>query len=625
MLAAARATPYAPSDRALDAIAWSALVGAVLVLAHPYAGIMHDGILYYVQALARLHPEIYANDVYFRWGSQDRYSVFSPFYTVLIQQLGTAGANILLVVASQALFLGASFLLIRKLVEPPLRGFGLLMVAASNGVYGGWFIFRMAEPFVTPRPFAEAATLIALALLGSGRRVAALAVLFGAALLHPLVALVGLACAWIYLVGENRRWLWAAALAVPALIAAAAGVEPFAQLLRRFDPEWLQTLMMRNQHLFALQWTRNDWMLVACDVAVAGVGLHLASGFARRLLAAVLILAGGSLVATLIGADLAGNVLVTNLQFWRSLWLLHWVSAALVPFVAWRLWRLGGIGELLAGLAVFTFVFRGLPAGFAAAAAFAAAYAWRARIVARPALLRLALLALPVGGLLNWHVNLQRSREIAFYAAENPVLEYVVRALSKPFVLVVLGSAIAFWLLREPRPWQKAALAAGLACVAVLLWDQRVPMKRYIESVELGAHPFSRIVGPHDEVFWHGDVVAPWILMQRRSYLSGAQQAGQMFHRETAIELERRRVAIEVVEIQEELCLVVNALNRRSDACAVDVEAITAVCKDAPGLDFVVLGHTLDKQWVASWTPPVEMPFRRPYYYLYDCKKLVAG
>jgi hypothetical protein len=70
---------------------------------------------------------------------------------------------------------------------------------------------------------------------------------------------------------------------------------------------------------------------------------------------------------------------------------------------------------------------------------------------------------------------------------------------------------------------------------------------------------------------------------------------------------------------------VVNALNKRNDSCAVDLEAITSVCKDAPGLDFVVLGSALDKEYVATWTPPVEFPFRRPHFYLYDCKKLVAG
>ena len=58
----------------------------------------------------------------------------------------------------------------------------------------------MAEPFVTPRAFVEAATLFAIALLVTGRRGRALALLAAGVLLHPLMAAAGMLYGWIYLI-----------------------------------------------------------------------------------------------------------------------------------------------------------------------------------------------------------------------------------------------------------------------------------------------------------------------------------------------------------------------------------------------------------------------------------------
>ena len=48
-------------------IAWAALVLGTFILMHPYPGIVHDGVLYLGQALARLSPDIYEQDVFFRF------------------------------------------------------------------------------------------------------------------------------------------------------------------------------------------------------------------------------------------------------------------------------------------------------------------------------------------------------------------------------------------------------------------------------------------------------------------------------------------------------------------------------------------------------------------------------
>ncbi len=47
-------------------------------LSHGYQGLFHDAGLYALQALAHRYPDFLSRDVFLRFGSQDRFTVFSP-------------------------------------------------------------------------------------------------------------------------------------------------------------------------------------------------------------------------------------------------------------------------------------------------------------------------------------------------------------------------------------------------------------------------------------------------------------------------------------------------------------------------------------------------------------------
>src|SRR6266446_6198378 len=61
------------------------LLFCVNTLAHPYAGITHDSRLYSVQVLNRVEEGTYAEDLFFRYGSQDEYSLFSRLAAPLVR------------------------------------------------------------------------------------------------------------------------------------------------------------------------------------------------------------------------------------------------------------------------------------------------------------------------------------------------------------------------------------------------------------------------------------------------------------------------------------------------------------------------------------------------------------
>lgn len=600
---------------------WVFLVAGFFLLAHSYYGIRHDAILYFAQALARLRPDIYLGDIFLQARSQDRYTVFPAVYAWLIDANGLAAANMLLVAASQALFLGASCYFVFRAVPAGNRGFAMLFIAISNGVYGSGLIFKMAEQFATPRPFAESAVLLSAALLVSGRRAGAFAVLVLAALVHPLVALGGFLFAAIFLMLEHRRWLWLLALGIVPLGGALAGVEPFDELLRTLDQEWLDVVLAGSQHVFVSEWNIYDWSLVAWDLSVLLMGMQLAQGTLRRLMLAGLLLSLVAHVASFTGADLLRNVLVTNLQLWRAEWLVHWIALAALPVALGILWKEGSGGRLAAGLVLFGFFLRGLPAGLISVVASVFVFAGRREIALREPFLRALLWALAAGAFFHWYAIALKARDRLSDESLRPGLSYAMEALSKPFALFVLAAAVAALFLRRRQVALAAALAMALFVASVLAWDRRAPIRRFTESAPMGSHPFARIVGPDQEVYWFEDVSAPWVLMQRRSYVSAPQAAGQMFDRDTAMRLRERRMKMNPLEFQEGFCRFMNMGNSRDDACVDDVEAIEEACRDAQDLDFIVLESRRGNAWVAKWTPPVEYAAYRPTYYLYACKQ----
>ena len=102
--------------------------------------------------------------------------------------------------------------------------------------YGQITIFSYAEPFLTPRPFAEGFSLLAIGLFAKGRYKSAITSLLAAALFHPLQAVAASLVVFPWLVLQNRRWLHALWLTAPLLLAGIYGLRPLDGMFRPLDP-----------------------------------------------------------------------------------------------------------------------------------------------------------------------------------------------------------------------------------------------------------------------------------------------------------------------------------------------------------------------------------------------------
>jgi hypothetical protein len=618
---------------------WAALLIAVYVFVavRPYTGIRHDGMLYLAQALYRLYPEIFGSDVFFKYGSQEGFTIFGRLYALVIGALGVEGASLWMLIASQLLFFSAVILWVRLAVREPHWPLGVLGVSIASGIYGGELVFRYAEPFVTARPFTEALCIFALAAMLANRRWAALILLLVAATLHPLVALPGLAIWWMVQSSDDRRWLWAL-LALPLFVLLAfQGVRPLDGLLQSYDAGWRGMLQNHNRHLFVLDWSLFDYMMVATDLILAAWLRRMLAGRLRTLLDAALAVAVGGIVLSIIGADLLSNVLITSLQLWRAQWVLHLITMSLLPVLLVPMFRGAHVTSLCAMLVVYAVLSRGLPTGvlaLALAVVLSVANARRPIVIDRRILIATACgLIIAFGAL--WHNNVSWTTRLHALSSDQPLsLQFVVQQYLQrpPMAPALLASALLYllWRFRE-RVLVTAALGLVASVIAWTQWDQRSESARRYELHANGDHPFNAFVKPADEVYWLGDALAPWLMMHRRSYVSGVQAAGQAFNRGTAIEVDRRKSVVGLFDFHAQICGMLNKLNSASKSadapatCAPDLKTVTTACETDHQLGFLVTSYAIENAWVSTWKMPVSENYPSVTYYLYSCRGLLAA
>lgn len=624
--------PWSAWDRRLPPML--ILLAACWLLAHPWLGLWHDGRLYAAQALHRLYPENFQNDLFFRYGSQDSFSLFSPIYAAAIDALGLPAAALLMYGAGSLLWLAAAGWLLRPLLQGWAFWLGfalLLLLPADYGPAQG--LLNLAEPFPTPRIFAEGLSMLALAglLRGSVRwSVPALALAF---LVHPLMAAAAALLGLLYLAkGRERSTALCAALAAGALLALAVlGVGPFGRLLVAMDSEWL-ALVSRYAFVHTWDtWPAAQWVgRTAVAFSLVGAAACLAQGAPARFYGCLAATAALGLLAAWIGTGLWHNLLLIQVQPWRTLWLLQLGASLALAWLLATYWQRGGvIRVLLLALAVATLTRNTIGGALAVPAAILLCLQLRRPV---PSVLPgrsgwlSAALVLALGSL--WLA------EIVQHATDNGALmaalieETPTRiwgwALLKKGAFGVLGAAVAWLVWRLAGSCRRGAgLLAWLVALASLglgatlrpgPQDYAYPMsdqaRRDIQAVLRPLIPATALV------YWERDVRVPWFVLHRSSYASNAQLAGMAFNRGTAVEGVRRLQRLQQLGVPDSV--------REYDAAGAkqkiaglpppSLQGLQYVCGD-PALDFVVLSARLGAGRVAE---VIDRAFGTPYY-LYDC------
>ena len=596
--------PHGPTFR-LTKVAGIALGVTVLLLLHRYLGIYHDSILYLGQGLVSRWPDVYGADLFFQHGSQTDYSLL-PF--LLGQAFGIWSPPTVFLwgtLLSLLLFAAASWYCLRSLLPETARYWAWLAVLCLPGMYGVVHIFSYNEKFLTARPLAETLCLFAVGLITRRRLAAGAAALAFAALFHPLQAIGAAAVIWSWLVVQDRRWLHAAWLVLPVMALGVAGVAPFDGLFRRADPEWMEAIQ-RSLHLFVTQWDPNSLKALGLDFFLLLVGWRSLSGEMAgwcKAAAVGLMLGVG---ASLLLVDGLGLVLPISLQTWRVQWLAHWIAIAALAALLFRDLRARDTGRALL-LALTAHLAWGETAlGWLVMAAL---YLTWPHLVAAPRARLRAPLAFVFGLMLAFLLTSHISNEFHWFAEAGYRLDayaFDLRVLVLPTValgLPLLGLRLWDRGGNVPRTLLFAVVLVPILVLAAWRWDSRTDTIRQFEAAAFRPDIFGVQLPPGAQVFWEPEsLVGAWLVMQRPSYFSGSQLAGQMFNRDTFETGKARRTRMTPLMEEGARCRR-DARVAESGDCRISHDSLIAACGPGatPPPDYLVLGYDTGLQAAGLW------------------------
>jgi hypothetical protein len=564
---------------------------AFWLIQESYVGLVHDSVLYTFGALSRLHPETLSNDIFVQFGSQDRYTVFSPLYAAAIRLWHLEPAAALLTLCFQLMVFGGAWLVARRLMSPIQAILALGLLATMPSVYGSEHKFAYTEVFLTPRLPAEALALAGVAAVLGRRFVLAAASFLGALLLHPLMAAPGIFLSFVLLVGIPRP-----RLAILLISTALVGVivlsraVPFGSI-RPFDPAWFDMVHSGLHYLFPSMWPAVDWAHAWVPLAELTVGWLVTSpSQVRSVYGAALLTGLAGIGLTLIGADLMHIELMTQIQTWRWLWLTNALAVLAIPVIAAQCWQSGAVWRAAAILLAAAWVC--VDETFAPViAALAIGTAAAAKHVTTERHQRLMMLGacgvLLIGALLFVGTVVSVIHKVALIPADTTLYDspYLLwlRGM-RPWVSggVVPASVIllVWWLAvrRESTAAGATALALSTAlCIAfaplaVTAWTRTV----FSEQLRAEFSPWRREIPPLAQVLWIDSPLGPWYLLERSSYWTAAQTAGVVFSRDTAMELARREILLKSLPSREH-----------------PQQELEDLCKAEPSLGYLVIGRDL--------------------------------
>lgn len=573
-----------------------ALLYALLwFLRAPYKGIDDDGMLYALQAMARAMPELAANDLFLKYGSQDSYSIFSPAFAWLIQRIGMAPAGALLVFVFQLWTAVAAWWIARQLTSSRLAWLAIGVVLMIPGEYGAFNVFQYSETFLTARLPAEALVLSAIALLLAARVALAAIAVFLAFLIHPLMGVPGIVVLALLrfpkLLQARVILLLALSGIALSLVATWASVPGFLP----FDDSWLHVIRERSYYVFADSWRPVDWDLNLIGL-ISLLCWHRAStnDSIKKLAAASIATGAVGLALTAFTSYVTPIEIMVKGQPWRWLWISSYMAILMMPLVVVSSWASLKAASR-AGLVI-------------SSAAWIVPIAWAFPIPLASLL-----------GLLGW-VLVARGGQVP----EKWTGYAWIFAIGTSILLVgtVVASSVAFLQLefttnREPWAIERARDLLGLAVpgliLAILAWYVAVAGRRIVPTAFMAAFTIAALIAavPHfaanwsasrygaayssfaawrDEldhrrsVFWPYEPTAVWFLLDSPSYLSTGQTAGVMFSRETALEAKRRAAWLKPVNGHDEFAIGGESFRFVGE---LSLASLRAICSD-PELGYVV-------------------------------------
>lgn len=623
--------------RLLPADGWvvaALLLAGLWLLAHPYQGdIFGDAQLYVAQALSHIYPDIFRGDIFFAYGSQDDYTLFSRIYAWLISRLGLNGASLTVVVLSQALWIYAAWR-IASLVSMPQRLVFLALLIALPAFYAT-NVFSYGEAQATARIVAEALTLAGIAAALAQRPYLAGLLLLVAITQHPLMAFGGIVLLglWRGLAAPRRAATAALILALAAsMVVASIGLGE--RLIRQMDQPWLELVRSRSDFIFMSSWHLQDWNQLMLSLCLLAAGWQLKKGTTLgRLFLAGLGLGIGTLILVWVGVEWWHSQLLIQAQPVRAFWLVKWLAllafASLLepreksdcwpPILFATGWfaqnSIGGIlalaGTALTGKKGRTLALPGL--------AWSLPWVGAAVWAATELLGYYYEIPVPIGG---WHSSQGHSHPslegatTLFALSDTPIILAAMTAWGLNFVWSPKHEGQSPLL----RSWLFPLFAVAIFSTGVVTSVRLTKPTPFFADSPPSELPlaFATRIPQDATVYWQDHFALTWFALGRRSYYSKSQSAGSVFSREASMEMKRRADSLAGLGVQDSIWAFRNKHSSPQPNATIR-DNLVRLCRQEP-VDFVILKASFPEWQDAEWIDPADQTTWR----LYGCAQLLA-
>ncbi|MCP5269158.1 MAG: hypothetical protein H6943_09000 [Zoogloeaceae bacterium] len=532
---------------------WPLTVILLWFFCHPYAGIDHDARVYTLMAMRWLDESAFARDPWFAFGSQDDWTIFSPIYAAVLSGFGVANGAFVVSVAGGACLGYASWFFARALLREVYAPLLALVMVSVPICYSPARMFFIMETYATARPFAIAASLMALGGLFWKSRTKFVIWSVLAFLLHPIMALAPAAVGVLL----NARDRVRVAICVLAVICVAmilllghVGYVP------TVAADW-SAYLDESPLIFISSWLSGD---VATHIFWLSL-LVLGGCYGRRRLvdfySITLLVTLGAVLVTVLCEVLSPVTLLLQAQFWRAIWFAKIVGLVVVVDLVSK--------YLLHGAARDRWVFAG---GVCAVAASGPHSGWVLAAITIGCLLFPIQLS-SVLHRIDQRVISCASCFLAVIAAFQLLLDIQGAVVRVPDASVAgpdwisqirfsggygLLALATFFSFRSIRTLPVAALM-----VAIFLWgivfdgDWRGEGLRERERLYGVAGEWSVLkeaIPRGSVVFWPNEVDRVWFELGTAAYANSAHTIGLIFSRGRTLALEERleRVALRVLE-----------------------------------------------------------------------------
>ena len=345
-------------QRAEFAIFLALAASTLWLFNRPYTGIWHDAIIYSLLAARWLHPSNYSNELFFLFGSQDDFNLFTPTWAWLISWVGLDAANRIVVLLGGGLWCLSFAVLGRVFFGYALPTVFVTLLAATLSMpyspNGATFILN--ETFATARVLSMPLALLGVSADLAERRKLGASLCLVSTALHPLLGIWGL------LLVICRKWSRAlTVLGAVAVFAFVFLIGPLlsTKLLHPMSPEWMTAVRHSSTDVFVDPKIDLSFGRPLFWIASLWLGVQLGQPRFRGLFFATLALTAAAYLLAYVCSNYYPARLIIQAQPWRVLWLATCIGLFALVDVVWRSIQKGANERLLAAfvlLMVFALV-----------------------------------------------------------------------------------------------------------------------------------------------------------------------------------------------------------------------------------------------------------------------------